>query len=122
MTTDEAFIAELRAAILGDALNLYLKMIGEKKPATVQDAGWRAFIEWVQTNGPQGMAAARAVIRQVMCDTMSNTLAVFDGSSNLATMREDIVILYGGYDGQEIQDNLTDYFWEQELEEEEAQN
>lgn len=119
MTTDEAFIAELRTAVLGDNLELYLKMIADKNPATVKDAGWRAYIEWVQTNGPSRTAAARAVIRQVMCDTLSKTLAVFDGSSNLATMREDIVILY---DRQEIQDSLTDHFWEQEEDEEDKKS
>ncbi|RBP43845.1 hypothetical protein DES53_105244 [Roseimicrobium gellanilyticum] len=115
MTTDEAFVAELRTAILGDMLEQYLTMVCDTDPASINDDGWRAFIGWVQESGPLGTTSARTVIRQVLCNAISKTLAVLDGSSNLATMREKIVVLY---DGQEIQDNLTDNFWEQEEEEE----
>jgi hypothetical protein len=113
MTTDELFVRELRKCLLEDNLSAYVDVIRKKKPMETADPDWRLFWEWLQSQGEAGNRIATKVFRHIICDTTSNILAIIDSSANLPTMRGDIKLLY---EGQEIQDNLTDNFWEQEEE------
>jgi hypothetical protein len=93
MNLEEKLIEELKTSVIEETLEQYFQYVSEKDPAAIKSEDWRTFVSLLQRNG--AAATVRTVFRQVMIDVLSSTLAVFDGVSNLETLREDFRITYG---------------------------
>lgn len=109
MNVEEQLIEELKTVVISDNLERYCQFVAEKDPATIKNEAWRTLVSLLQEN--EATEIVRTVFRQVMLDVLSNTLAVFDGTTNLATMRDDISISYGS---KELDQTLADTLLESE--------
>jgi hypothetical protein len=109
MSLEEQLIAEIKAVVISDNVERYCQFVAEKDPSTIRNAEWRTFVSLLQEN--EASETIRTIFRQVMLDVLSNTLAVLDGSSCLATMRDDFRIFYGS---KELERTLADTLLESE--------
>jgi hypothetical protein len=111
METEDILISELKKLILKDNLDEYLDLVKNRDPESVKNEHWRFFLRMINNGGDPALNAVSAVFRQVMCDTIANVLAVFDGSAILETLRGDFRIFY---DDKPLSQTLSDTFWETE--------
>lgn len=109
MNLEELLIEEIKAVVISDNLVQYCRFVTEKDPVTIKNDEWRTFVSLLQEH--DATETARVVFRQVMLDVLSSMLAVFDGTTNLATMRDDFRIFYGS---EKLDQTLADTLLESE--------
>jgi len=111
MDEESLFIDELKRAVIDDNLSAYIDMIKRTKAEDIKNDHWRFFVEIIQARGDAAVDAIETVFRQVMVDTLANTLGILDGSSILKTMRGVFIV---SYNGKALPQTLADTFLESE--------
>ncbi|MFT5127825.1 MAG: hypothetical protein ACI8W8_001432 [Rhodothermales bacterium] len=113
MDFEDQLILEIKRTVIEDNFAYYIQVLTETAADTISDSSRRALIESVRAGGEPAIDGLNSMIRQIMIDTLASTLAVFDGSSVLPTMRDDFSILY---DGKPVPQTLSDTLIESEEE------
>lgn len=81
--SDRDFIRGIRKEIIAGNLHTYRELFVGTRPEDASDPYWKTSLQLFGELDDAGREVLFSIIRQVMVDTVSNLLAVFDGVSDL---------------------------------------
>ncbi len=93
--TDEEFASGLVAAVVRSNAGLYDELFHTTDPASATDPYWQAAAGLFASLGEADRRTFLEVVRQVMVDTVSSTLAIIDGVTDLDGQTAPLELRHG---------------------------